>query len=764
MLLEQGNASQGGLRNECRFGVQVTADVLAYNALLGAFASEADFESAFKLIKDMESGTLRDVAPDASSYAAVANAACACSSSRRQRHYFMGVAEELVDQSREAMVEVDAAAYQRLLRHSARQGDAERVGRLLRRMSCLEASPRPSALLEALQACSTAPFVGFAHNLATSKGACAERTAFLLARPLAELGDWRGVQRLLGRSQDSATAAGAILQLMALAEAVPRKRRLSMEAAADFMRAGGRLSAEYSDCRDVSLGSLSAAAVLLRRSLGGRTVPGRRRGAAAEEKRRSEDRGRPSPQQKYRESAEERGLAAAARLAAAVAAATSNCQGPQAPPGPGDRFRLRRHSAIGCCRTAPGQPTPAVRQAWKSEKEEKELKELEKRERDRAPARERCEARPRVAPGEVAPRAFETSPRPRLTRAQSARRPTRPSAPERARSADPRRRQEGGFVPERREACAVASQTFPLPLACSMRLHGEARGTSSQQQLLPWLDVGYSVAKFLGRGASASVWEAVRSDNEQRVAVKVFDQGQRDKRQAHREMKVLSRVRHPRIVEAFEVIETPRYAQLVCELVDGESLRAFSHRQPCHKLSEQAARHYYRQVVEGVSVCHDRLVAHRDLKLENVLLDKGREGVKIIDFGFAAHVPSKETKLKAFCGTPSYMAPEIIRGEGYSGFAADVWALGVVLFALLSGTLPFSAKTEMQLYARIRRGTFSFPDCLGEAQKRLIRGVMRKDAAVRPSASALLQHAWVAGRDADADPGRDVWHMNSQKG
>eukprot|EP00434_Breviolum_minutum_P003428 symbB.v1.2.003016.t1/scaffold113.1/size324549/14 len=104
---------------------------------------------------------------------------------------------------------------------------------------------------------------------------------------------------------------------------------------------------------------------------------------------------------------------------------------------------------------------------------------------------------------------------------------------------------------------------------------------------------------------------------------------------------------------------------------------------------------------------------------------------------------------------PSYMAPEIIRGEGYSGFAADVWALGVVIFALLSGTLPFAAKTEMQLYARIRRGSFNFPDgSFGEIQKRLIRGVMRKEAAARPSAAALLQHAWVAGRDSieNVDP------------
>eukprot|EP00913_Durusdinium_trenchii_P009124 g8576.t1 len=104
------------------------------------------------------------------------------------------------------------------------------------------------------------------------------------------------------------------------------------------------------------------------------------------------------------------------------------------------------------------------------------------------------------------------------------------------------------------------------------------------------------------------------------------------------------------------------------------------------------------------------------------------------------------------------MAPEIIRGEGYSGFAADVWALGVVIFALLSGTLPFAAKTEMQLYARIRRGMFTFPDCFGEIQKRLIRGVMKKDAAARPSAAALLQHAWVAGKDSieNVDPSSSV--------
>jgi len=123
--------------------------------------------------------------------------------------------------------------------------------------------------------------------------------------------------------------------------------------------------------------------------------------------------------------------------------------------------------------------------------------------------------------------------------------------------------------------------------------------------------------------------------------------------------------------------------------------------------------------------CHDRLVVHRDLKLENLLLTKETENVKIIDFGFATQVGSRETKLKAFCGTPSYMAPELIRGEGYSGFAVDVWALGVVVFALLCGSLPFVARTEMQLYAKIRRAIFTTPDALDELPRRLVRGILR---------------------------------------
>lgn len=369
-------------------------------------------------------------------------------------------------------------------------------------------------------------------------------------------------------------------------------------------------------------------------------------------------------------------------------------------------------------------------------------------------------------------------------RAQSAIRSRRPSEATRARSVDPgartdREQQEHGGKPEEAlqspevppqaqlvEQAAEVVRCQPSPqigkATSEQQLHSNIapalaavpclRRSAPFKTLPSELFSGrYNVGKYLGRGASATVWEAVHSDSSLRVAVKVFDQGSRDRRQAHREMRVLSRIQHPNLVEAYEVVEATNFAQLVCEFVDGESLRNFAQRQPCHRLTENLARRFYRQILEGVNHCHDRLIVHRDLKLENLLLDRSQEKIKIIDFGFAAQVANKDAKLRAFCGTPSYMAPEIIRGDGYSGFSADVWALGVVIFALLVGSLPFIGRTEMQLYNKIRRGIFTCPDSLGELPRRLIKGTIRIDPTTRPPASAVLRHAWVGGGPFNGD-------------
>lgn len=365
---------------------------------------------------------------------------------------------------------------------------------------------------------------------------------------------------------------------------------------------------------------------------------------------------------------------------------------------------------------------------------------------------ERCDAGHAGAGGGASP--SQLAPRPVL--AQGAARDRKPSSIPRARSAEPCRQEdvEGGDANaeaprfQRERAATAGTGDAMLQAPGSPALPSSQRSAPFKTLQSGVFGGRFHAGKYLGRGASATVWEANHSEKNLRVAVKVFDQGTKDRRQALREMRVLSRLQHSSVLEVFEVVESSLFAQLVCEYIDGESLRAFAQRQPSHRLPEDLARRFYRQVVQGVSYCHERLVVHRDIKLENLLLNHGQEQIKIIDFGFAAQVASKDTKLRAFCGTPSYMAPEIIKGEGYSGFAADVWSLGVVLFALLVGSFPFVGRTEMQLYAKIRRGIFTCPDVLGDVARRLVKGALRVDFTARPPATAVLHHSWVTGAGA----------------
>jgi MAP/microtubule affinity-regulating kinase len=106
--------------------------------------------------------------------------------------------------------------------------------------------------------------------------------------------------------------------------------------------------------------------------------------------------------------------------------------------------------------------------------------------------------------------------------------------------------------------------------------------------------------------------------------------------------------------------------------------------------------------------CHSRCVTHRDIKLENILLDAKCKTIKLIDFGFSTCIPN-EKKIKLFCGTPSYMAPEIVKKEEYSGPPSDIWAMGVLLYALLCGRFPFKGQSDKELYAKIADVDIAFP-------------------------------------------------------
>lgn len=257
----------------------------------------------------------------------------------------------------------------------------------------------------------------------------------------------------------------------------------------------------------------------------------------------------------------------------------------------------------------------------------------------------------------------------------------------------------------------------------------------------------YRMVKYLGKGTSAQVWEALHEGESNRFAIKVFDKQKgnwaRRQKQAIREAKLLRTLNHPSIVKVCETFDAPFKFHIVMELVTGGSLRELLTEQSSPGLGEVMSREFYEQICVGICYCHARNVVHRDLKLENILLDSATGRPKIIDFGFALQLQSADQKLRVFCGTPSYMAPELVMGKEYSGFSTDMWALGVVLFGMLTGQLPFQGRTEPHLYAKIRRASVCFPDGVSEQSQRVIHTMLRIDAPSRTTAAQALQHRWV---------------------
>jgi len=258
---------------------------------------------------------------------------------------------------------------------------------------------------------------------------------------------------------------------------------------------------------------------------------------------------------------------------------------------------------------------------------------------------------------------------------------------------------------------------------------------------LEYLQIG----KQIGQGAYATVRTAFDKQLNVKVALKIYDKSklfepQRQK-SVQREMKILEKLDHPNIVKLYAAFDTRRHVVLEMENIQGLSLHGFLKTHSNRRLDELEAKRIFRQIVNGISYCHSKSIAHRDIKLENLLLDE-KNNIKIIDFGFSTCMPNTK-KIRIFCGTPSYMSPEIVTRKEYAGPPADIWALGVLLYAMLCGTFPFKGSTDKELYKRITRGQVSFPDNLSTLSKSLISRILNVEADFRPSADDILQDPWL---------------------
>lgn len=143
-------------------------------------------------------------------------------------------------------------------------------------------------------------------------------------------------------------------------------------------------------------------------------------------------------------------------------------------------------------------------------------------------------------------------------------------------------------------------------------------------------------------------------------------------------------------------------------------------------MEENEAKFLIKQVISAISYCHHRNVTHRDIKLENILLNDSHTEVKLIDFGFSTCIPN-DKKLKLFCGTPSYMAPEIVSKIEYCGPPADIWALGVLYYALLCGKFPFKGANDKELYNKILNSELEFPPHVSSQARTFLNKILHKN-------------------------------------
>ena len=194
----------------------------------------------------------------------------------------------------------------------------------------------------------------------------------------------------------------------------------------------------------------------------------------------------------------------------------------------------------------------------------------------------------------------------------------------------------------------------------------------------------------------------------------------------------------------FEVVDQRTHVHLVMELCHGQSL--FHHTKKLHEQRMPVAecKEVFRQLMLGVGYMHSRGIAHRDLKLDNILLNADTKKIKIIDFGFASE-SAPQALTRNFCGTPHYMDPDIVRKTPYNPFASDIWACGVILYILYTGKLPFFAEFEADLYRKIQSGKFApVPQDLPEPMiKNLFTQIFTTDSKRRPTADDVLRSAWV---------------------
>lgn len=284
---------------------------------------------------------------------------------------------------------------------------------------------------------------------------------------------------------------------------------------------------------------------------------------------------------------------------------------------------------------------------------------------------------------------------------------------------------------------------------------GEYGPLVSSMRLEPQIICDYRILKTIGSGSTGKVKLAEHVRTGKRVAIKIVPRllttrNQKSKepivsreRRILREAAILFLAEHPGIVRLHDFLVTEDCFCLFFEHIDGKEL--LDHIVDKGRLSERRAKNYFAQLLSVVAYCHANGIVHRDLKIENVLitrLDLSDPTVKLVDFGLANFYHPRE-RLTTYCGSLYFAAPELLSGRPYCGPEVDIWSLGVILYVMLCGKVPFDDKSLSVLHGKIKRGVFEIPSYVSAPARDLLHSMLTVDPAARIRIPQLMNAMWM---------------------
>ncbi|EDV23427.1 uncharacterized protein TRIADDRAFT_11807, partial [Trichoplax adhaerens] len=253
----------------------------------------------------------------------------------------------------------------------------------------------------------------------------------------------------------------------------------------------------------------------------------------------------------------------------------------------------------------------------------------------------------------------------------------------------------------------------------------------------------YKLRGELGNGNFSQVKLGIHDLTNDRAAVKILDKTKLDdktRKLLSCEVDAMDRLHHPNVIRLYEVVETIERFYLIIEYASGGEL--YTYISKGGRMKEEEAKPLFAQIVSAIEHIHQNDIVHRDVKAENILFSSNNKQVKVADFGFSTFAKAT-TKLNTFCGSPPYAAPELFKDDYYYGPLVDIWALGVLLYFMVVGTMPFRAETVDKLKDCILEGRYVFPSFVSQDCKILITSILRHNPRERYSIREIIESSFL---------------------